>query len=676
MPRAKFGSILGLGWTLLAAGLTSAFAAPSVYVAYPKPEYRVAFDHVILEGSVTAGASLKVDGQAVQVASDGLFMLWWPLKVGVNDLKLVVTQGGQSGSTTVRVIRTSIPAVPATPTAIAKGSVLPKDNIEFWDAPEDSPEERTVQISFRGSAGGRATFHVGGGPLQPMREGPAGTYTGSYQLPEQASLRNAAITVHLTGRDGKTVNAAATGRLSSTLGNLKTGVQKQGTIQGQGLNDAQNYATTLAGDPALFPRSGMTFKLVGRVGTDVRARLASGVSVLLSANQLNVMAGPPPLASSGSMTVEGAVLASLPTPAAPAPVASAAAPALPSALPSGSAVAIPAIPSTPPDPAAEPAQPAPSELVPVPTPAPTPAPAVLPAPVLSPPSLPAPSSPFLRVRVPLGGAKVAFLIDQTGPSQLTLTLFGLLNPPTPPSASDPLITRISVNPALGQTKVVFDLNTAQLWGFTANYEGQDLLLSVRRPPVLDSVRPLRGRTITIDPGHGGTQTGGAGSFGIPEKNIVLPIALRVAELLRAQGATVNMTRTGDTTLGLYERDLSAEASGSDLLVSIHANALPDGRNPAGIRGPEVHFTHPQAQPVSAAILAQLRSRLPELGAGKGLMEGANLALTRPTTQPSLLVETAYLTDPSNLRTLSSADGKERFAQAIAGGIVDFYRAQK
>ncbi len=668
MPRA----LSRLGWTLLATGLTSAFAAPSVYVAYPKPDYRVAFDHIILEGSVTPGATLKVNGQAAQVAPDGLFMLWWPLKVGTNDLKLVATQAGQSGSATVRVIRTSIPAVPATPTSIARGSVTPSANIEFWDAPEDTAPERTVQISFRGSPGGRAAFQVGGGPLQAMREGPAGTYSGSYLLPEQASLRNAAMTVRLTGRDGKTVSATATGRLTSTLGNLKTGVQKPGTVQGLGLNDAQNYATTPTGDPALYPRDGMSFRLVGRVGTDVRARLAPGVSVLLSASQLSIAPGQPPLASSSALTIEGASVA--------APAAFTPAQTTPAALPP---TAIPAVPSTVPDPAILPPA---GELLPTdpgtppssgpssgePTPGASAQPS-MPAPQVAPAI---PGSPFLKVRVPLGGVRVPFLIDQTGPSQLTLTLFGLLGAPTPPTASDPLLSAVTVTPGAGQTRVVLDLNAAQLWGFTANYQGGDLVLSMRRPPTLSAAQPLRGRTLTIDPGHGGTQTGGAGSFGVPEKNIVLPIALRVAELLRAQGATVNLTRTGDTTLGLYERDLSAEATQSDLLVSIHANALPDGINPAGIRGPEVHFTHPQAQAVSAAIVSQLRSRLPELGAGKGLMPGANLALTRPTTQISLLVETAYLTDPGNLRTLMSADGRERFAQAIAGGIVDFYRAQR
>ena len=90
----------------------------------------------------------------------------------------------------------------------------------------------------------------------------------------------------------------------------------------------------------------------------------------------------------------------------------------------------------------------------------------------------------------------------------------------------------------------------------------------------------------------------------------------------------------------------------------------------------MYFTHPQAQGASAAILAQVRARLPELGPGRGLMPGANLALTRPSTQISLLVETAYLTDPGNLRVLMSEGGRERFAQAIAAGIADFYAAQR
>ena len=669
-----------------------ALAAPDVLIAYPPQDYRVRYANVILEGSVTPGANLTINGQAVPVGPDGLFMQWWPLKAGLNTLKLVTRQGSQTGSATLRVTRTPDKVMPATPTAIDRTSVTPRENIEFWDAARDTPAERTIPISFRGSPGGKATFHVAGGTLQPMREGPAGVYTGQYLLPENTSALNAAITVHLTGRNGKTVSAAAPGRLTSVQGALKTGVQKPGTVKGLGINDATTLATTLNGDPALYPRNGMTFTLVGRQGQDVRARLGNGNSVLITAKQLNITPGPPPLAQSGPLTLNGvqttapagtpvnASTVTPPTTLTPATLTPATVtPATVTSVPT-----LPAVPAIPPTPDTSSGSSRTPELTPVnpvlpsnpvlpgnlvPTqpvspvnPAPTPTPAVT-------------GTGDLLIRIPLNGARVPFQLQQSNASQVQLNLFGLLLPPTPPTQTHPLLRGVTITPSPGSTLVTVDLNTTQLWGFTANYDGPDLVLDIRQAPALNRTQPLAGRTVTLDPGHGGTQKGGAGSLRVPEKGIVLPIALRVAELLRAQGANVNLTRTGDVTLGLYERDLSAEAAGSDLLVSIHANALADGRDPRGIRGPEVFYTHPQAQAVSQAILNQLRARLPDLGPGQGLMPDANLALTRPTTQISLLVETAYLTDAGNLRTLMSPEGRERFAQAIAQGIVDFYVSQ-
>ncbi|MFC6664073.1 hypothetical protein ACFP9V_01000 [Deinococcus radiopugnans] len=74
--------------------LSATLAAPNVFVAYPEAGHRVAYGHVILEGSVTPGAALTVDGQPVNVGADGLFMEWWPLRPGTNDLRLVARQGG------------------------------------------------------------------------------------------------------------------------------------------------------------------------------------------------------------------------------------------------------------------------------------------------------------------------------------------------------------------------------------------------------------------------------------------------------------------------------------------------------------------------------------------------------------------------------------------------------
>ena len=57
-----------------AALLGAARAAPAIFVAYPESGARVAFDHVILQGSVTPGSTLSVSGKAVKVGPDGLFL--------------------------------------------------------------------------------------------------------------------------------------------------------------------------------------------------------------------------------------------------------------------------------------------------------------------------------------------------------------------------------------------------------------------------------------------------------------------------------------------------------------------------------------------------------------------------------------------------------------------------
>lgn len=644
----------GLNALLLASLPSAALAAPTVYVAYPPPDHRVTADHVILEGSVTPGAALKIGGQSVAVGADGLFMLWWPLKNGINDLRLVATRAGQSAGRSLRVTRSVPGPLPARPTAIAPGDLLPAADVEFWDAAGDTPAERRVRVGFRGAPGGRATVQIGGGAPQPLQEGPAGTYSADVAVSPQTPLTRAEVGFALTGQDGRRVTRAAPGRLSvSALAAARTGTQRPGSVPGLGLNSAETVLKDPSGRPLLYPRGGMTFTVVGRQGDDLRVRLAPGLSVLAPARGVALTPGAPTLALAGPLEVDGVAAAQ--TPAAPL-----------TAEEPGMAQTVPGpawLPATP-DAAPTPSLP---ELTPLAVPAPSSAPLV--------PGLPA-ATGDLRLRLPLGGVRVPFTLAQPRPDQLVLTLYGLASPPALGALSDPLLAGVAVtSPATGVTQLAVNLRAAQLWGFTAGYEDGDLVLAVRRPPTLDPARPLAGRVVTLDPGHGGTQNGGAGSFGVPEKGLVLPIALRAAELLRAQGATVVLTRTADVTLGLYDRGQQAEAARADLLVSIHANALPDGRDPRGIRGPEVYFTHPQAQGVAGAILAALRARLPELGAGRGLMPGADLALTRPSTQPSLLVETAYLTDPGNLRALSSADGRERFAQAIAGGIAAYYAAQ-
>ena len=285
----------------------------------------------------------------------------------------------------------------------------------------------------------------------------------------------------------------------------------------------------------------------------------------------------------------------------------------------------------------------------------------------------------LTLRLPLG-TRVPFVLRQDG-SSLELRLYDTGGDPAALNAAaldDPLLQGVSwTRTGGGPLTALIKLNTAQQWGYDAVYDGGDLLLNLRRPPPTpaDPLLPLAGRTILLDPGHGGSELGGAGALRVQEKDIVLPIAQQAAAGLRALGATVVLSRTSDVQVPLYNRPLLAEALDADLLLSVHANALPDGSDPRGRRGSGAYWTQPQARPLAACLVAAVAGGLPEVGVdtpGNGGLHLADLALTRPSTQLSVLVETAYLTDAGNLRTLMSEDGRARMAAALVQGVRDFY----
>jgi N-acetylmuramoyl-L-alanine amidase len=83
------------------------------------------------------------------------------------------------------------------------------------------------------------------------------------------------------------------------------------------------------------------------------------------------------------------------------------------------------------------------------------------------------------------------------------------------------------------------------------------------------------KTILIDPGHGGEDTGAIGNNGLREKDAALDIARRLKARLERDGvAEVLLTRSGDTTLPLQERVAIAQATHADLFISVHLNYLP------------------------------------------------------------------------------------------------------
>jgi len=221
--------------------------------------------------------------------------------------------------------------------------------------------------------------------------------------------------------------------------------------------------------------------------------------------------------------------------------------------------------------------------------------------------------------------------------------------------------------------------------------------------------------VAIDPGHGGKDTGAVNpGSGLREKDVVLQIAHRLKQHINSKkGFSAFLTRSDDTYIPLPERPGSARRRGADLFISIHADAVensaPSGssvyilstkgattaigkylertENSVDLRwGVDVSKYDDDIQQAllgmqqeatieSSYILAQ--KTLNELGrigkVHKGQVQRANFVVLRSPDIPSMLVETAFISNPDEARKLASPAYQEQLAQGIANGVVSYYQ---
>jgi len=185
--------------------------------------------------------------------------------------------------------------------------------------------------------------------------------------------------------------------------------------------------------------------------------------------------------------------------------------------------------------------------------------------------------------------------------------------------------------------------------------------------------------IVVDAGHGGSDPGAVGVNGLYEKTVNLDIAEKLKDLLAARGYEVAMTRSDDTFISLKDRVEITNAQDADLFVSIHANSY---SNP-GTRGAMVLYydsAYPQEDypastemsaltPQSRAFAQQmLDTFVSTMGVeNRGLVPSA-VYVVRMGKTPSILIETAFLTNGQDASMLADSGVRTRMAQAIESGI--------
>ena len=225
---------------------------------------------------------------------------------------------------------------------------------------------------------------------------------------------------------------------------------------------------------------------------------------------------------------------------------------------------------------------------------------------------------------------------------------------------------------------------------------EDYYLPAARPEFpSDPEGPARLRIVTLDPGHGGAETGAEGQGGSVEKGVVLSICRRFQQLLQTRlGIRVILTRDGDRDLSLDERAVFANSNKSDLFISVHADASPR-RN---ARGSSVYFLSYSSTAQNASIggddldfilwhMAQA-SHLRQSSQLAEVMQEELQAVTGPervnrgikqntfrvlkgATMPAVLVEVGFISNAEEERLLSSADYQDKLAEALYRGLVRY-----
>ena len=192
------------------------------------------------------------------------------------------------------------------------------------------------------------------------------------------------------------------------------------------------------------------------------------------------------------------------------------------------------------------------------------------------------------------------------------------------------------------------------------------------------------KIVYLDAGHGGYDPG-ASYFGISEKSLTLAIQSRVKAKLEAEGYRVVTTRTSDTYVDLTDRSRAANASESDIFVSIHINA--SGSSAA--QGIETYYYQPYAEypsrinatyhanptrlSMSDTLANAIQSSLINAtGAHNQGVKRQTFAVLRETTSPAVLLELGFLSNPQEATRLNSSAYQETLANAIVAGIKRYY----
>lgn len=312
----------------------------------------------------------------------------------------------------------------------------------------------------------------------------------------------------------------------------------------------------------------------------------------------------------------------------------------------------------------------------------------------------------------------------TGPDRIVVLVADgdVADAPGATPVGDGLVDRVRLNQLRSGAQVVVDLTRASSHNVFPLDEYRekphriviDIFRHAAEPPPRvspDAPEYTGTRVIVIDPGHGGEDPGTLGNGKLKEKDIVLDIGMRLANILGARsGCETILTRRGDYFVSLRKRKRMANESGGHLFVSIHANSAPNRK----ASGSEVFFVSPRGASDQAAreladrenacdlvggvspdagddvlsILVDLKmsdsvqkssdlaslmaSRLRQSGVSDCVVKQAGFLVLKSLAMPSVLVEVGFLTNSSDVKKLATKSHRQAYAECLAEAVDSYF----
>lgn len=203
-----------------------------------------------------------------------------------------------------------------------------------------------------------------------------------------------------------------------------------------------------------------------------------------------------------------------------------------------------------------------------------------------------------------------------------------------------------------------------------------LVIDIMDEPSFSFTEGLKGKTIIIDPGHGGSDPGAVGPNHLREKDVTLGVSMKVESILKSAGANVIMTRTDDRDVygpnasdreELQARVNVGRNNPADVFVSIHANSFTS----QSAHGTATYYY--EKSPYDKMLAQSLQDGMVQFGGltDRGVQE-ANFYVVKRSNMPAALVELAFISNPREENLLRSSAFQLSLAEGICKGLSDFF----